>query len=256
MKAVILAGGKGTRISEESKIRPKPMVEIGGKPILWHIMKCYEKYHVTDFIICCGYKSRVIKDYFLHYYFRSNNITFHLEDNNNHSHGDHAEPWNVTLVETGTETLTAGRLLKIKEYLQNETFMLTYGDGVADIDLNKLLDFHKKQKKIVTISTTQPEGRFGALKLDKQDMVRGFKEKARTDQSWVNIGFMVMEPEIFKYLGNGNCMLETMPFERLATEEQMAAYKHYGFWSPMDNIHDRDYLETLWKHKNAPWKIW
>lgn len=254
MKAVILAGGKGTRISEESKIRPKPMVEIGGKPILWHIMKIYEKFRITDFIICCGYKSRIIKNYFLNYYFRNNDMKFCLGNDNHCSQKNNVEPWKVTLVETGKDTLTAERLLKVKEYLQDEVFMLTYGDGVADIDLNKLIDFHKKQKKIVTISTTQPEGRFGALKLDKMNGVTGFKEKARQDQPWVNIGFMVMEPEIFGYLGDGKYMLESIPFEKLASQGQMAAYKHYGFWSPMDNIHDRDYLETLWDSGNAPWK--
>lgn len=254
MKAVILAGGKGTRISEESKIRPKPMVEIGGKPILWHIMKRYEKYGIKDFIVCCGYKSKVIKKYFLNYYVHNNDMTFHLKNSGNFSQKSHSEPWKVTLVETGTDTLTAGRLLKVKDYLQNETFMLTYGDGVSDINLNSLMNFHKHQNKIVTISTTQPEGRFGALKLDDQSRVRGFKEKAREDQSWVNIGFMVMQPEIFEYLEHGQYMLEGVPFEKLAEAGQMAAYKHYGFWSPMDNIHDRGYLETLWNNGNAPWK--
>lgn len=254
MKAVILAGGKGTRISEESKLKPKPMVEIGQKPILWHIMKHYEKYGITDFVICCGYKSRVIKEYFLNYYVHNNDMIFHLGKNHNLSQNNHGECWKVTLIETGMETLTAGRLLKVKEYLEGETFMLTYGDGVSDIDLNKLLMFHKEQNRIVTISTIQPEGRFGALKLDSYNHVRGFKEKAREDQSWVNMGFMVMQPEVFEYLGNGDCMLETAPFEKLVADEQMAAYRHNGFWSPMDNIHDRDYLESLWRNGNAPWK--
>lgn len=254
MKAVILAGGRGTRISEESKVRPKPMVEIGGKPILWHIMKCYERYGITEFIICCGYKGRIIKEYFANYYIHNNNITFSLENGKNFLKRNKVEPWKVTLVDTGVDTLTSGRLLRIKEYLQNEEFMLTYGDGVADVNLDSLMEFHKRQKRIVTISTTQPEGRFGALKLDGENRVKGFKEKAREDQSWVNMGFMVMRPEIFEYLGDGNSMLETIPFEKLAADGQMAAYKHYGFWSPMDNIHDRDYLEALWNSGNAPWR--
>lgn len=256
MKAVILAGGKGTRISEESKIRPKPMVEIGGKPILWHIMKRYEKYGITNFIICCGYKGHMIKEYFVNYYIHNCNNTFYLGSEKSFQRQNSVEPWKVTLVDTGADTLTAGRVLKVKEYLNNEPFMLTYGDGVADIDLDRLMQFHKQQNKIVTISTTRPEGRFGALKLDeKTNEVKGFKEKARDDQSWVNIGFMVAQPEIFDYLGDGNSMLESQPFEKLVADQQMAAYKHDGFWSPMDNIHDRDYLEKLWNTGKAPWQI-
>lgn len=255
MKAVILAGGKGTRISEESKVKPKPMVEIGGRPILWHIMKCYEKYHITEFIVCCGYKGHMINEYFVNYNRHYNNICVDLGNENISLCGNQVEPWKVTLVNTGNDTLTAGRLLRVKEYIGKETFMLTYGDGVADVNLDELLEFHKSEKKILTISTTRPEGRFGALKLnDKENIVEGFKEKAREDQSWVNIGFMVMEPEIFEYLGDGNSMLETEPFERLAKEREMVAYRHKGFWSPMDNIHDRDYLQHLWENDLAPWR--
>ena len=235
MKVVILAGGKGTRISEESRLRPKPMVEIGGKPILWHIMRQYASYGFNEFIICCGYKGHMIKEYFV------KNIS---------------EPWKVTMVDTGLETLTAGRILKVRDYIGGEPFLLTYGDGVSDVNIRELIAFHKKQGKTVTISTTQPEGRFGALRLDDTgSQVLGFKEKARADQAWVNIGFMVMEPSVYPYLGDGSTMLETLPFERLAADGQMEAYNHMGFWSPMDNIHDREYLQKLWDSGNAPWKV-
>lgn len=255
MKAVILAGGKGTRISEESKIRPKPMVEIGGYPILWHIMKCYEKYNITDFIVCCGYKGHMIKEYFVNYNINRNNISIDMSNESIKICNNKVESWKVTLVDTGENTLTSGRLLQVKEYIGNETFMLTYGDGVSNVNLEKLLEFHRKKNKILTISTTRPEGRFGAIKLNEKDrIVEGFKEKAREDQSWVNIGFMVMEPQIFKYLGDGKSMLEDEPFEKLAKEGNMAAYCHEGFWSPMDNIHDRDYLQKLWEKDMAPWR--
>lgn len=255
MKAVILAGGKGTRISEESRSKPKPMVEIGRRPILWHIMKIYEMYGITEFIVCCGYKGHMINEYFVDYNVLCNDICIDLGMEKMTFHKNKAENWKVTLVHTGVNTLTAGRILKVRDYLEEQTFMLTYGDGLADIDLYALLDFHKREGRILTISTTRPEGRFGALKMnDEKNIVEGFKEKAREDQSWVNIGFMVMEPEIFQYLGNGSSMLEAEPFERLAKEGQMAAYRHEGFWSPMDNIHDRDYLEGLWSRGQAPWK--
>ncbi len=255
MKVVILAGGKGTRISEESRLRPKPMVEIGGKPILWHIMRQYASYGFTEFIVCCGYKGHMIKEYFVNYYQHNSQLEIRLKDGDVHVLRGSSEPWKVTLVDTGLETLTAGRILKARKYIGEETFMLTYGDGVSDVDIQELIQFHKKQQKIVTISTTQPMGRFGALRLDERtDQVLGFKEKAREDQAWVNIGFMVMEPSIYKYLGDGSTMLETLPFERLAADGQMAAYKHMGFWSPMDNVHDREYLERLWNRDEAPWK--
>lgn len=255
MKAVILAGGKGTRISEESRSKPKPMIEIGRRPMLWHIMKIYEMYGITEFIVCCGYKGYMINEYFVNYSTYCNDLCLELDTEKVTFCNNKTENWKVTLVHTGLNTLTAGRLLKVREYLGNEPFMLTYGDGVADIDLNALLSFHKTENKILTISTTRPEGRFGALKLNEtKNIVEGFKEKAREDQSWVNIGFMVMEPEIFPYLGDGNSMLETEPFEQLSKAGQMAAYRHDGFWSPMDNIHDRDYLEGLWSSGHAPWK--
>lgn len=255
MKVVILAGGKGTRISEESRLRPKPMVEIGGKPILWHIMRQYASFGFTEFIVCCGYKGHMIKEYFVNYYQHNSQLEIRLKDGDVQVLRGSSEPWKVTLVDTGLETLTAGRILKARKYIGEETFMLTYGDGVSDVDIPGLIQFHKKQKKIVTISTTQPMGRFGALRLDENtDQVLGFKEKAREDQAWVNIGFMVMEPSVYEYLGDGSTMLETLPFERLAADGQMAAYKHRGFWSPMDNVHDREYLEGLWNRGEAPWK--
>lgn len=256
MKVAILAGGKGTRISEESNLRPKPMVKIGGKPILWHIMKQYSFYGYHDFVICCGYKGHMIKEYFVKYHMNNSKIEFHLRRGQVEVIQKETEPWRVTLVDTGLETLTAGRILKIRDYLGDEPFMLTYGDGVSNVDIPKLLEFHKSKKKTVTISTTRPEGRFGALKIDEESSnVLGFKEKARDDQAWVNMGFMVMEPSVFDYLGDGSCMLEGKPFEDLASAGEMAAYKHDGFWSPMDTVHDRDYLEGLWESDRAPWKM-
>lgn len=255
MKVVILAGGKGTRISEESRIRPKPMVRIGGRPILWHIMRYYASFGFREFIICCGYKGHMIKEYFVNYYQNNSQIEIHLKEQQAHILKQNSEPWKVTLVDTGLETLTSGRILRARNYIGEEPFLLTYGDGVSDVDIWKLLQFHKKHKKIVTISTTQPEGRFGALCLDgHSDCVTGFREKAREDQPWVNIGFMVMEPEIYGYLGDGSSMLEGEPFEKLAAAGEMAAYKHNGFWSPMDNVHDKEFLERLWDAGNAPWK--
>lgn len=256
MKVVILAGGKGTRIGEESRFRPKPMVEIGGKPILWHIMKQYAAFGFTEFVICCGYKGHMIKEYFVNYYQYNSQIEICLKDQKQKVLAKSSEPWKVTLVDTGLDTLTAGRILKAKEHIGEETFLLTYGDGVSNVDIGRLIEFHRKHKKAITISTTQPEGRFGALQIDRAfGLVKGFKEKARKHQPWVNIGFMVVEPEVYGYLGDGTDMLEAQPFEILASNGQMAAYKHEGFWSPMDNIHDRDYLEGLWEKGNAPWKI-
>ncbi len=257
MKVVILAGGKGSRISEESVIKPKPMVEIGDKPILWHIMKIYSFYGYHDFIICCGYKGHMIKEYFIHYSMYQADATFFLHDRTRQYHNSTAEPWRITLANTGLDTLTAGRILRIKEYIgDDERFMLTYGDGVADIDIPALLAFHEEHGKIATITTTQPAGRFGAIRIREDGSIDSFKEKARKDQSWVNAGFMVCNREIFDYLGDGSEMLEASPFEKLAADGQMAAYKHPGFWSPMDTVHDRDYLEGLWSRGEAAWKLW
>lgn len=257
MKVVILAGGKGTRISEESVLKPKPMVTIGDKPILWHIMKIYSYYGYHDFIICCGYKGHIIKDYFVHYYMYQSDATFQLKDREKAYHNSNAEPWRITLANTGLETLTAGRILKIKEYIgDDDTFMLTYGDGVGDINIPELVKFHEAHGCVATITTTQPEGRFGAIKIREDGVIDSFKEKARKDQSWINAGYMVCNRKIFDYLGDGMDMLERGPFERMAGENQMAAYKHTGFWSPMDTVHDRAYLEGLWNCGEAPWKLW
>lgn len=262
MKVVILAGGKGTRISEESVLRPKPMVTIGGRPILWHIMKIYDSFGFHDFIVCCGYKGEIIKKYFVRYALQRSKVRFglsQLEPNGQTKMMDdheNSENWKVICANTGLETLTAGRILKIKKYIgEDEEFMITYGDGVADIDIPELIRFHREHGKVLTISTTRPEGRFGAISIDEAGNVDSFQEKARRSQSYVNIGFMVADKRLFGYLGDGSEMLERGPFERLVADGQMAAYKHPGFWSPMDNIHDREYLEKLWCNE-APWRRW
>lgn len=256
MKVVILAGGMGTRLGEETALKPKPMIEIGGRPILWHIMKIYSTYGFHDFVICCGYKGPMIKEYFINYYHYQSDCTYGLKERAIRAGKSEVEPWKVTLVNTGLHTLTAGRILRAREYIGEAPFMLTYGDGVADVNIDRLLAHHERSGKVVTISTTQPAGRFGAVKIEPNGTVNSFKEKARKDQSWVNMGFMVCQPEIFDYLGDGSQMLEADPFETLASEQQMTAYKHPGFWSPMDNLHDRNYLEELWDSQSAPWKLW
>lgn len=256
MKVVILAGGMGTRLGEETALKPKPMVEIGGKPILWHIMKSYSAYGFHEFVICCGYKGPMIKEYFINYYHYQSDCTYGLKTQEFHTKRSEVEPWKVTLVNTGLHTLTAGRILRAKEYIGEERFMLTYGDGVADVDMNELLVCHEKSGKLVTISTTQPSGRFGAVRIEEDGTIDSFAEKARKDQSWVNMGFMVCEPGIFDYLGDGSGMLEAAPFEKLAANRQMNAYRHPGFWSPMDNLHDKNYLEGLWNTGTASWKVW
>lgn len=257
MKVVILAGGMGTRISEESQLRPKPMIEIGGKPILWHIMKLYSYYGYNEFIVCCGYKGQMIKEYFIHYYVNQSDSTFLLQNKEVVVHEVFAEPWRVTLANTGLHTLTAGRVLKIRDYIgEDEEFFLTYGDGVSDVDIPALLNFHHEHGKVVTITTTQPSGRFGSLKINEQNQVMGFKEKAKTDSAWVNAGFMVLNKRVFDYLGDGSEMLEAGPFEKIAGDGEMAAYRHGGFWSPMDTLRDKNYLEELWDTGQAPWKVW
>lgn len=257
MKVVILAGGRGTRISEESQLKPKPMIEIGGRPILWHIMKGYSYYGFHEFVICCGYKGQMIKEYFINYYMHQSDSTFSLRDGNVTVHRSNVEPWKITFANTGLNTLTAGRILRIKEYIDEDEFFLTYGDGVADVNIAELLAFHHKYGKIATITTTQPPGRFGALQMKGETgQVMGFKEKARQDQSWVNAGFMVLDRRIFDYLGDGSEMLEAGPMENVAAAGEMMAYRHNGFWSPMDTLRDKAYLEGLWESKDAPWKIW
>lgn len=258
MKVVLLAGGLGTRLSEETQSKPKPMVEIGDYPILWHIMKIYSTHGFNEFIICCGYKGEIIKEYFLHYNRYRMTTCYDMNQKVIESFAEDIEPWKITMADTGLKTLTAGRILKIKEYIgDDEEFMLTYGDGVGDIDIPKLLEFHRSHGKLATISVTKPAGRFGAIKINEASgEILNFKEKARKDQSWVNIGFMVFNRKVFDYLGDGSEMLEATPFERLVEDEQMVAYCHEGFWSPMDNVHDKGYLEGLWNKNEAPWKVW
>lgn len=257
MKVVILAGGLGTRITEESHLKPKPMVYIGERPILWHIMKIYSSYGYNDFIICCGYKGHIIKEYFMDYFMYESDVTVDLTNNSIDIHQSITEPWKVTLVNTGTYTPTAGRIKMIERYVHGEPFMMTYGDGVSDIDINKLLKFHKEQGKTATITATRPSGRFGAIQIDEStNIVNSFKEKAKKDQAWVNAGFAVFNKEVFKYLGDGNAMLETEPYELLASNGEMAAFRHDGFWSPMDTMRDKNYLEELWNSSNPPWKVW
>lgn len=256
MKVVILAGGKGTRIGEESQYKPKPMIEIGDRPILWHIMRLYSYYGFHEFVICCGYKGHMIKEYFTEYHMKYSDVSFNMKEQTISYLDNRAEPWRVTLANTGLHTLTAKRIVNVRKYLnEDEPFMLTYGDGVADLNIAELLEFHRKSKKCMTISVTKPEGRFGTIHLDEHSgEVKGFKEKAREDQSFVNIGFMVCDSRVFDYLGEENEMLEAGPFERLVKDNELSAYEHKGFWSPMDSLKDKKYLSDLWEKGNAPWK--
>ncbi len=257
MKTVILAGGFGTRISEESHLKPKPMIEIGEKPILWHIMKIYSHYGYNDFIICLGYKGYCIKEYFAHYFLHESDITFDFRKRNERIiHQHNAEPWKVTLVDTGHETMTGGRVKRIQPYVGKETFMLTYGDGVSDVNIRRLVDFHKSHGKLATVTSTQPGGRFGAMKMSPEGHVVGFQEKPKGDGAWINAGFFVMEPEVFDYIDDDRIILEKEPLENLARDEQLVAYKHAGFWQPMDTLRDKNQLDDLWKSGNAPWKVW
>ncbi len=257
MKVVILAGGLGTRISEESYLKPKPMIEIGDQPILWHIMKYYSSFGFHDFVICCGYKGHVIKEYFADYYLHRSDVTFDFSAGNRMTvHENVAEPWRVTLVDTGLNTQTGARVKRVQKYIGNEPFMLTYGDGVGNVDLNALLKQHRVSGKTATLTGVQPGGRFGVLDLDGENIV-GFREKAREDGGWINGGFMVMEPEVFDYLRNAdNCILERGPMETLAQEGRLGIYKHNGFWQCMDTQRDKIWLEERWKTGNAPWKVW
>lgn len=257
MKVVILAGGFGTRISEESHLKPKPMIEIGEKPILWHIMKIYSHFGFNDFVICLGYKGYSIKEYFAHYFLHESDVTFDFRNMNErviHTHS--AEPWSVTLVNTGIETMTGGRVKRVKDYVGDDTFLLTYGDGVANVDVASLVDYHKSHGKLATVTSVQPGGRFGAINLDENNRVQGFQEKPKGDGAWINGGFFVMEPGVFDYIDGDATMLEREPLERLAQDDQLVAYKHSGFWQPMDTLRDKMLLEELWKENRAPWKMW
>lgn len=255
MKVVILAGGFGTRLAEETEIKPKPMVEIGGKPILWHIMKIYSHYGFNDFIICLGYKGYVIKEYFANYFLHMSDVTIDLRDNRMTVHNARAEPWTITLVDTGLNTMTGGRIKRVMSYIGSETFMMTYGDGVADVNIPELIDFHRKNGKIATLTAVQPSGRFGALEL-AEDLVVKFQEKPKGDGGWVNGGFFVLEPAVFDYIEGDETVWEKEPLENLARDRQLVAYKHYGFWKPMDTLRDKLELERLWQSGKAPWKIW
>ncbi len=256
MKAVILAGGLGTRISEETHLKPKPMIDIGGMPILWHIMKVYSHYGVNDFIICCGYKGYLIKEYFANYFLHMSDVTFDMQKNEMRVHQRYAEPWRVTLVDTGENTMTGGRLRRVKPYVQDsEAFCFTYGDGVSDIDIERLLAFHRAHGLKATVTATVPPGRFGALEI-REGRVHSFKEKPRGDGSKINGGFFVLSPSVLDYIDDDQTIWEAGPLERLASEGQLAAYEHEGFWQPMDTLRDKNHLEELWASGKAPWKKW
>lgn len=260
MKVVLLAGGFGTRISEESGIRPKPMVEIGGKPILWHIMKIYSFYGLNDFIICCGYKGYMIKEYFSNYFLYNSDITFDMKNNNMKVHKMHAESWSVTLVDTGELSMTGGRLKRVKDYIGNETFCMTYGDGVSDVNINNLIMHHKNQGVLATLTSVRQHGRFGVFNLTPNECkIKYFKEKPKgngDETAWINGGFFVLEPQVIDYIEGDDIVFERAPLENLAADGQLCAFKHTGFWQPMDTLRDKNLLENLWKSDNPPWKVW
>ena len=256
MKAVIFAGGLGTRISEETSARPKPMVEIGGKPILWHIMKIYSAHGINDFIICCGYKGYVIKEFFANYFLHTSDVTFDMQLNTMEVHSRHAEPWKVTLVDTGEETMTGGRLKRVRKFVENEeAFCLTYGDGVSDMDISSSIAFHKKHGKLGTMTAVQPPGRFGVIDMAGQ-RITSFKEKPQGEDSWINGGYFVLSPKVIDYIADDSTPWEKEPMENLARDNQLDAFIHRGFWQPMDTLRDRMYLEELYATGKAPWKSW
>lgn len=256
MKAVILAGGLGTRISEETTVRPKPMIEIGGRPILWHIMKTYAHHGITDFVICCGYKGYVIKEYFANYFLHMSDVTFDMRNNSMQVHHHHAEPWRVTLVDTGDDSMTGGRVKRIADYVKDEpAFCMTYGDGVSDVNITELVQFHQSRKVKATLTATIPPGRFGAINMDG-DKVATFIEKPKGDGGMINGGFFVLSPEVMDYIDGDPTIWEREPLEKLAAEGNLAAYQHRGFWQPMDTLRDKLQLEELWQTGKAPWKVW
>ncbi|PBQ33959.1 glucose-1-phosphate cytidylyltransferase [Sphingobacteriaceae bacterium] len=256
MKVVILAGGLGTRLSEETDIKPKPMVEIGGKPILWHIMKIYSHYGYNEFVICLGYKGHVIKEFFSNFFLHSSNVTIDLANNKVEVHNSEAENWKITLVDTGKESMTGGRIKRIKDYVNDSTFMLTYGDGVSNINIPELVEFHKKSKKAVTVTAVQPESRFGVLDINADNEVKSFMEKPKGESGWINGGFFVCEPAIFKYIKGDDTIWEREPLENIAKDKEIAAFKHFGFWKPMDSLKDKQDLNKYWDTNKAEWKIW
>lgn len=257
MDVVILCGGKGSRLSEETVLKPKPMVEIGNKPILWHIMKIYSFYGYNDFIILCGYKGYLIKEYFANYYNHMSDMTIDLKTNSITHHKNHAEPWKVTLVDTGLNTMTGGRIKRVQDYIGRETFLLTYGDGVSDVNINDLFDYHKKHGKAITMTAVQPEGRFGSLQIDENEKVSSFQEKPKGDGRWINAGFFICEPKVLNYIDdNDKIIFEREPLENLAKDNELYAFKHSGFWKPMDTLRDKRQLEEMINSGTAPWKKW
>jgi glucose-1-phosphate cytidylyltransferase len=257
MKAVILAGGLGTRISEETHLKPKPMIEIGGKPILWHIMKLYSAHGINDFIICLGYKGYCIKEYFANYFLHMSDVTFNMADNSMQVHQQYAEPWSVTLVDTGDTSMTGGRLKRVSQYLNlDEEFCFTYGDGVADVDIAKTIAHHKTQNVLATMTAVQPPGRYGSLEITANGHVNRFQEKPRGDGGWINGGFFILNPKVIDYIHDDTIIWEKEPLEKLASEGQLSAYHHSGFWQAMDTLRDKIKLEELWQGGNAPWKVW
>lgn len=257
MKAVILAGGYGTRLSEETAVRPKPMVDIGERPILWHIMKIYSSYGVNDFIICCGYKGEVIKDYFSSYRELRSDLTFDFEKETMRIHRNHCEPWRVTLVDTGMDTMTGGRLKRVREYVGDETFCLTYGDGVTDVNVRDVIDFHNEQGTLATLTAVQPPGRFGVFSLPgDQTRIERFREKPHSDDAWINGGYFVLEPGVFDYIDGDDTVWEEDPLTQLAEDNELSAYRHDGFWQPMDTLRDKNVLEGIWEQDDTPWRVW
>ena len=257
MKVVILAGGYGTRLSEETGVKPKPMVEIGDQPILWHIMKIYSAYGINDFIICCGYKGHVIKQYFASYCLYKSDVTFDMKKNAVKVHYNGVEPWKVTLIDTGDKTMTGGRLRRAKDYIGHETFCFTYGDGVSDLDIRRLIDFHREQKSLATLTAVQPPGRFGTFSLAQgQTAISSFREKPQGDGAWINGGFFVLEPDVMDYIAGDSTVWEQEPVQKLAQDGMLSAYRHYGFWQNMDTLRDKNVLEKLWQSGEAPWKVW
>ncbi|MEA5451380.1 glucose-1-phosphate cytidylyltransferase [Leptolyngbya sp. CCNP1308] len=257
MKAVILAGGLGTRLSEETSVKPKPMVEVGGYPILWHIMKIYSAHGINDFVVCCGYKGYVIKEYFANYFLHMSDVTFDLRYNQMNVHTGNAEPWKVTLVDTGENTMTGGRLKRVREYVGNEPFCFTYGDGVADVNITELIEFHKQQKTLATLTAVQPPGRFGAIALHEgQTIIESFAEKADGDGAYINAGYFVLDPQVIDFIADDTVMWEHEPMRKLASMGQLSAFRHDGFWQPMDSLRDKNMLVDLWQAGKAPWKVW
>jgi glucose-1-phosphate cytidylyltransferase len=255
MKAVILAGGYGTRISEETTLKPKPMIEIGNMPILWHIMKIYSAYDINEFVICCGYKGYIIKEYFANYFLHRSDVTLDLKKNSMQVHQKFAEPWKITLIDTGLDTMTGGRLKRVQKYVDANTFCFTYGDGLSSVNMSQLIKFHKSKKKLATVTAVQQPGRFGKLNI-KSEHVSDFQEKPLGDGAWINGGFFVLEPDVFDYIKNDTTIWEGAPMEKLAKDGQLAAYRYNGFWYPVDTLREKNHLENLWNSGKAPWKVW